>query len=153
MEIVGMIVVGLVTAGILWAVRYVRARSKQVRLSIDLDIPVARLDARYEFCVLHVRNHGFEAPLNQVHHFSRSADGTKLSVRVNVPAHLGFEYKCFVDHHGVPFSKAFQFLKDLGLDPDSHPGDGRPDRLWFLIPGEPTVRTEEGFINNRRYPE
>ena len=75
----------------------------------------------------------------------------KRDIRVagfRYPRRIGFQYKCFVDYEGKWTAKDVEDeLRKWGVEnPDE--GLGRPDRIWFLIPGYP-----EASRNNCVYPE
>jgi hypothetical protein len=124
------------------------------RIVIRLGEDIQKLNPR--FGLLHVRDGKDELKdagplLNQEIEF-RAVDrrGTFEAV-VKFSKRLGFQFKCFVDHGEHGYEQIEALLKDNKFTEISK-GEGKRNRIWFILPEYPTYKTFDGFINNYYYP-
>jgi len=137
---------------------------------VTILLPKSLINRHIRLGLLHATNDDGQI-INRVHRFNKSlrlprwhdadvhhiADvdlvlyGPKEGLRsasFRFPRGLGFQYKCFVDYESKwSADQVKEELKKWGcIKPDE--GSGKPQRVWFLIPGYPTAG-----LNNTFYPE
>ena len=114
------------------------------------------LDMGVLFGLLHVRDgkdqisdHG--PLLNKEIYFEHADRRKTLESIVKYRKTIGFQFKCFVNHEGVPFKTIKKMLKKNGFRNISR-GGGKSYRAWFILPEYPTCHTTDGILNNFFYP-
>jgi len=149
--VVSGVVTGIILAIIFWAwrclIRWLTSEVFKVKIKKP---PPEMLTNKFKFGVLYVQDED-ETIRNTTHWFKKKRTG-KLYVNIRHPRNLGFQYKCFVDNHSkCNFSQISTYLAGAGYT-DISLGVGKPDRVWFIIPGNPTATDSRGNLNNYYYP-
>ena len=108
------------------------------------------------FGLLHVRDGKDQVDdkgqlLNKEIYFKELDRHGTLHACVLYTEHLGFQFKCFVDHKGVLFEEVKKLLMDNNFKSVSQ-GGGKKYRAWFLLQEYGTCNTVDGIINNFFYP-
>jgi hypothetical protein len=124
------------------------------RIVIRLDEDIQKLNLR--FGLLHVRDGKDELrdsgpTLNEEIEFQAVDRRGTFEAVVKFSKRLGFQYKCFVDQGEHGFEKVEALLKSNRFVEISK-GEGKRNRIWFILPEHPTYKTFDGFINNYYYP-
>ena len=130
---------------------------KQIEsVRIVIHLPEELRNPFFRFGLLHVRDGKDEVsdsgPLINREVLFKEIDrlGT-METSVEPVMHLGFQFKCYVDHQGRGFDEVKNLLESAGFTLVSE-GEGRPFRAWFILPGYSTYQTIDGFTNNFYYP-
>ena len=125
-------------------------------VSIFLHVSMNLLDLGVLFGLLHVRDgkdqitdHG--PLLNKEIYFEHADRRKTLESIVKHRKIMGFQFKCFVNHEGIPFKTVKKMLKKNGFKNISR-GGGKSYRTWFILPEYPTCHTVDGILNNFFYP-
>jgi hypothetical protein len=121
-----------------------------IRLSDDLQ------KLNLHFGLLHVRDGKDELKdsgplLNEEIEFRAVDRRGTLEAVVKFSKRLGFQFKCFVDQGEYGYDRIETLLKDNKFVEISK-GEGKRNRIWFILPDQSTYKTFDEFINNYYYP-
>jgi len=113
-------------------------------------------ELKLSFGVLHVRDGKDEVResgplLNEEIPFKSIDRHGTMEATIRYKKHLGFQFKCFVDHGAHEYAKIERLLTESGFLHVSK-GDGAEQRIWFILNEYPTTKTVDGLINNYFYP-
>ncbi|MGH8498090.1 MAG: hypothetical protein ACRERV_04685 [Methylococcales bacterium] len=128
--------------------------NQSARIVIRLSDDLRKLNL--DFSLLHVRDGKDEVTdkgplLNEEISFKEIDRLGNLEATVRFSKHLGFQFKCFVDYRPYEFDEVKRLLEDNEFL-DIRKGDGKPFRIWFILPGYITYETVDGIVNNFYYP-
>ena len=116
--------------------------------------PVGMLGDEFKYGVLHALNDDGQI-VNRVHWFEHVDGAMKATIRH--PRRIGFQYKCFVDiklpvGQGIHLKAAIDLLTKAGFN-GVGVGEGKPCRIWFLLPDHPAPKDKTGLQNNLFWPQ
>ncbi|UCE58911.1 MAG: hypothetical protein JSU63_15895 [Phycisphaerales bacterium] len=134
------------------SLQYVQNGSASIVLKLSDEVQNTNL----EFGLLHVRDGKDQVSdkgplLNKEISFKEIDRQGTVVAQVTYAKHIGFQFKCFVDHKGTSFDTVKDLLSINGYIGISK-GGGKPFRAWFLLPDYNTCLTIDGITNNFYYP-
>ena len=149
------VLAGVLTGAILGIFFWVWERSVQRANSevFKVELPISLRNQRPEFKlgVIHARNDDGTL-INRINWFKQGRAG-RWYAEIRHPRRVGFQYKCFIDYGSSYHSdEVIEWLVTEGYK-DAKVGGGKPNRVWFILPGKPTITDPAGFVNNQYYPE
>ncbi|MGI0016320.1 MAG: hypothetical protein ACREBU_23110 [Nitrososphaera sp.] len=128
--------------------------SQPARILIHLSEDLRKLNLH--FGLLHVRDGKDEVSdkgplLNEEIVFTEIDRLGNIEATIRFSKHLGFQFKCYVDYRPYEFDEVNRLLEGNNFL-DISRGEGKPFRIWFILPGYTTYKTVDGIVNNFYYP-
>ena len=145
------VVTGVVLGVLAWAWQRWGRWTNTEEFTVALPSSPKMQGPEFKFGVIHARNDDGTI-INRVHWF-RQGRGGKWHAAIRHPRNIGFQYKSFVDYESCCSSD--EVIKWLAEERYENPnlGEGKPNRVWFILPDKPTASDPAGPINNHYYPE
>ena len=145
------VISGTILGILVWVWQWWVRRTNTEVFKLELRVSSRMQGPEFRFGVIHARNDDGTI-INRVHWFKKGRRG-RWHAAIRHPRHVGFQYKCFVDH-GLSCrpEEIIKWLAEEGYKTPSL-SKGKPNRIWFILPEKPTAVDPAGFVNNQYYPE
>jgi len=130
---------------------------KTDKTEILLNVPEKALNTGTKFGLLHVRDGKDEVSdrgelSNKIHWFKKVDQQGNLKISMRYTRNLGFQFKCFADYKEISFGQLKEMLEEKGYLHVTR-GEGKAERIWFILPDYPSCKTLDKIENNFIYPE
>jgi len=146
------VVTSLVIGALYLGLQYLRTEKEAIELTPSP--PKELLGPGFRFGVNLARD-GDGKIVNHLNWFKPTNEG-QLIAEIRHHRHRGFQYKCFVDRKlsesEFHLSAVIVHLEESGFGSPGK-GSGKPDRVWFLLPGRDSANDPDGPVNNVFWPE